>query len=235
MGSGTTMLAPFGPEIWIADGSQVTVGGFHYGTRTAIIRLAEGSLFIWSPISLDDRLRAEIDGLGAVRYVIAPNSLHHLFLDEWRRAYPNAKLYAPPGLHAKRKDIDFDGDLGDEPSAEWGDDIDQVVVPGNRITTEVVFFHRNSATVLFTDLIQQFPSKWFSGWRSVVARLDLMTESEPTVPRKFRIMFTDRPAARTALARIQAWPAEKVLMAHGKPVTTDGRAFIDRAFRWLTG
>ena len=43
----------------------------------------------------------------------------------------------------------------------WGDDIDQVIMRGNTITTEVVFFHRTSGTVLFTDLLQNFPPDWF--------------------------------------------------------------------------
>jgi hypothetical protein len=150
-------------------------------------------------------------------------------------AYANAKLYAPPGLRKKRKDIDFDGDLTNGPMAEWAEEIDQVVVPGNLITTEVVFFHRKSATVLFTDLIQQFPANWFSGWRAIVARLDLMVGPEPAVPRKFRSTFINRKAARASLTRILAWPAEMVLMAHGTPVNENGRAFISGAFRWLTG
>jgi hypothetical protein len=40
---------------------------------------------------------------------------------------------------------------------------------GNLITTEVVFFHVKSGTVLFTDLLQQFPAGSFSGWRAFVA------------------------------------------------------------------
>jgi hypothetical protein len=148
------MLQQFGPEIWIADGPPVSTGGFHYATRMAAIRLSDRSLFIWSPIQLTDGLRAEVDALGDVRYLVAPNSLHHLFLDDWRRLYPRAGLYAPPGLRRKRKDIVFNGDLSHQPIAEWAKDIDQVVMPGNLITTEVVFFHRKSATVLFTDLIQ---------------------------------------------------------------------------------
>ena len=40
---------------------------------------------------------------------------------------------------------------------------------GNAITTEVVFFHARSGTVLFTDLVQQLPAHWFSGWRALVA------------------------------------------------------------------
>jgi hypothetical protein len=229
------MLTPFGPDIWIADGPHVSTGGFHYGTRTAVIRLSNGELFIWSPIKLTSALRTEVDALGEVRDLVPPNSLHHLFVDDWRAAYLNARLYAPPRLRAKRKDLAFTADLGDGPAAAWAKDIDQVIIPGNLITTEVVFFHRKSATVLFTDLVQQFPSQWFAGWRAAVARLDLMTEAEPAVPRKFRVSFVHRRAARAALERILAWPAEKVLMAHGTPVTRDGRAFVGRAFRWLTG
>jgi hypothetical protein len=60
-----------------------------------------------------------------------------------------------------------------------------------------------------------------------------MLGPEPSVPRKFRVTFTDRQAARASVERILAWPTEKVLMAHGAPVTTDGRAFLRRAFKWL--
>lgn len=72
-----------------------------------------------------------------------------------------------------------------------------------------------------------------AGWRALVAKLDLMTGAEPSVPRKFRIAFTNRSAARVALERIFARLAEKVLMAHGTSVEKDARAFLRRAFGWL--
>src|SRR3977135_3479123 len=179
------MLNQFGDEIWTAGGPDWAVFGFHYPTRMAVIRLSDGGLFIWSPISLTDILRAEVDALGQVRHIIAPNSLHHLFLPEWKRAFPGAKVYAPPGLRKKRKYIAFDADLGDAPNPDWAREIDQVLMHGNLITTEAAFFHVKSGTVLFTDLIQQLPANSFSGWRALVAKLDLMTGSEPSVPRKF--------------------------------------------------
>ena len=232
--TGAEMLEQFGDGIWIADGADtVEVFGFRYPTRMAVIRLADGGLFIWSPIPLVDALRTAVDALGPVRHIVAPNSLHHLSVADWQRAWPEAKVYAPPGLREKRKDIAFDDDLGNEPDPAWAGEIDQVLMAGNVITTEIVFFHIASGTVLFTDLIQHFPAGWFSGWRAVVAKLDLMVAPEPAVPRKFRLAFTDRRAARDALAQIRAWPARKVLMAHGTPVTEDGAAFIGRAFRWL--
>ncbi|MDH7798502.1 MULTISPECIES: DUF4336 domain-containing protein [unclassified Beijerinckia] len=230
------MLKEFGSDIWIADGSDVVAAlGFHYPTRMAVIRLSSGDLFIWSPTALTDDLCAKVEALGKVRHLIAPNSLHHVFIADWQQAYPDARVYAAPGLREKRKDIAFDGDLANEPQPDWAGEIDQVVMLGNVITTEVVFFHARSGTVLFTDLLQRFSANWFSGWRAYVAKWDLMVASEPSVPRKFRVAFTNRRAARAALERVLSWPAEKVLMAHGTPVTEDGRALIRRAFAWLTG
>ncbi len=227
------MLQSFGEDIWIADGPSIAVLGFRYPTRMVIIRLPGGELFIWSPIPLSLELRAAVDALGDVRYLIAPNSLHHLFIGEWALAYCEARLYAPAALRKRRKDLGFHAGLNDSPADDWSGEIDQVAVGGNLITSEVVFFHRKSRMPLFTDLIQHFSPTWFAGWRAIVARLDLMVAPEPQTPRKFRGAFIDRRAARDALRRILAWPAKKVVMAHAAPVEDDGQAFIHRTFRWL--
>jgi hypothetical protein len=224
----------FGRDIWIADGPDVAVAGFHYPTRMAVIRLANAGLVIWSPIRLTDDLRATVDAPGRVAHIVAPNSLHHLFLAEWQCAYPGARLYAAPGLRKKRLDLAFDAELGDAPPADWTGEIDQVATRGNLITTEIVFFHRTSGTLMFTDLLQQIAAERLSGWRAAVAKLDLMTGLEPSVPRKFRLAFVGRRKARAALERILGWPVEKVLMAHGTPVETDAPAFLHRAFGWLS-
>ncbi|MBX3505837.1 MAG: DUF4336 domain-containing protein [Parvibaculum sp.] len=229
-----THLEIFGPEIWIADGPAVTgIAGFHFPTRMAVIRLADGGLFIWSPVALDPALKAEVEALGPVRHLVAPNSLHYMSLPEWQQAFPAAKTHAAPRLAETAPHVAVDAELGDAPPAEWQGEIAQAVLRGNSITTEVVFFHANSGTAIFTDLLQQFPKGWFRGWRALVAKLDLMREAEPAVPRKFRLAFRDRTAAREGIARILAWPTENVLMAHGAPVMGDGRAFLTRAFRWL--
>jgi len=228
------LLQPFGTELWLADGAACAeVAGFRYPTRMAVVRLADGGLWIWSPTALTDHLRQEIGALGEVRRIVAPNTLHDLWLADWRAAFPAARLHGAPGLAARRPDLALDAELGDAPPADWAADLDQVLVRGNAITTEAVFFHRPSATVLVTDLLQQFPRGWFTGWRALVARLDLMTEAAPAVPRKFRLAFTDRQAARASVRRILAWPAARVAMAHGTPVTADGQAFLVQAFRWL--
>lgn len=233
---GVVVLEEFGPGIWVANGPVVTAAaGFHYPTRMAVIRLRAGDLVLWSPTALTDDLRAALAALGPVRHLVAPNGLHHTFLADWQRAYPDALVHAPPGLREKRGDIRFDAEFGDAPVAAWSGEVDHAIMRGNRITTEVVLFHHESRTAIFTDLLQQFPRGWFRGWRAVVARLDLMEAADPAVPRKFRVAFHDRRAARQSLHIILGWPTQKVIMAHGPLVPRDGQAVLRRAFRWLSG
>jgi hypothetical protein len=82
-------------------------------------------LFVWSPIALTAALKQEVGALGAVRCIVFPIRLHHLFLGEWKFADPQARLYASPGLRPKCTDLSFDADLGDMPEPEWAADIDQ--------------------------------------------------------------------------------------------------------------
>jgi hypothetical protein len=47
-----------------------------------------------------------------------------------------------------------------------------------------------------------------------------------------RVSSTDR-VARAALARVLAWPIERVVIAHGVMSEASGAAFVRRAFAWL--
>lgn len=232
--STSSSLIPFGRNIWIADGPHVTgAAGFHFPTRMAVIRFDNRDLAIWSPVAITASLRQEIESLGRVAYLLPPNTLHHSFLEEWHLAYPDAEVFAPPGLSERRLDIRFTGELDSDAIVACEGQLDVVLVRGNRITTEAVFFHHASRTAIFTDLIQNFDPGWFKGWRRLVAKLDLMTAPEPSVPRKFRLAFTDRKSARSSIEVILSWPVEQVVFAHGQPIRTDASAFLRRAFIWL--
>jgi hypothetical protein len=226
------MLQEFGPEIWIADGPVVSFYGFPYPTRMVVIRLAEGRLFVWSPIPLDG-VRADVEALGTVTCLVSPNLLHHFWLGEWKQAYPGVRMIASAGLCARRRDLTFDGELGDAPDPEWADDIDQVAVRGNVFMTETVFLHRASRTAIFADLIENFPPDWFKGWRGFVARLDGIVHPNCGPPRELRWGFWARGRARVAVQRVLEFAPERVVVAHGMVAATDGADFVRRAFRWL--
>ena len=223
-------LVPFGDGLWLAEGGTVRVLGFRYPTRMAVVRDGDG-VALWSPVRPGPELVEATMALGPVRAIVAPNHLHHLFVDDWRRWAPDARVLVAPRLAAKRRDLAGAEEIGDDTALPGG--LRHVVLRGCAITTEVVAFHPPSGAALFTDLLQQFPEGWHRGWRGVVARLDLMTAPEPTVPRKFRVATRDRDAMRAGLAAIRAWPVGRVAMAHGTPVPEGGAALIERAFAWL--
>jgi hypothetical protein len=195
----------------------------------AVIRLSDGSLFVWSPVALSGSLCASVNAVGPVRYLVSPNALHHLFLGEWKAAYPAARLFATQRLRRKRQDLKFDAELSDAPEFEWATDIEQVVLRGSFALTEVVFFHRSSGTALFADLSQNFPRDWFKGWRGFLARHGGIVDPNPGAPGDWRASFLNRRAARTSLDKVLAWPIERVVIAHGVLPKRDG-AFVRQAF-----
>src|SRR5512141_1131626 len=91
--SGTVRAMPaplraLAPDLWVADRAQ-TFYGLPVGTRMTVIRLADGSLLLHSPVELDAGLRAELDAVGRVRYAVAPNRVHHLYAGRVATSYPD--------------------------------------------------------------------------------------------------------------------------------------------------
>jgi hypothetical protein len=196
------MLEQFGPSLYVADGPTVSFFGFPYPTRMAVARLSDGSVWVWSPIALTQELADEVQSIGPVRYIVSPNKLHHLSLQAWAERWPDARLYAPPGLARRKASLHFTAELGDEPESSWAADIDQVVFRGSFAMSEVAFFHRASRTAIIGDLIQRFSEANISGWKGMVMRLcGLMGETGSTPP-DWRTSFLRRKPARAALKKV---------------------------------
>jgi hypothetical protein len=159
------MLSQIERDIWIADGASVRFFGFPYPTRMTVVRLADKSLWVCSPIALSAPLAETVNALGPVRHLVSPNKIHHLFLGHWAREWPAAKLYASPGLARRRRDLTFARELGDTPDAAWATDLDQVIFHGSFAMQEVVFFHRASRSAIVTDLVQKLDPAAVHGWR----------------------------------------------------------------------
>jgi Domain of unknown function (DUF4336) len=227
------MLDRIEGDIWIADGASVPFFGFPYPTRMTVVRLADGSLWVCSPIALTPPLADAVAALGPVRHLVSPNKLHHLFLAEWGRAWPDARLYASPGLARRRRDLKFAGELGDAPDPAWATDIDRVIFHGSFFMEEVVFFHRASRSVIVTDLVQKFDPAASHGWRGAIMRLDGLVGSDGSTPREWRLSFWNRRAARAALRKALAWNPQRMIIAHGEWARENGRAALAHSLRWL--
>ena len=227
------MLEEIGPSLYVADGPVVSFYGFPYPTRMAVVRLSDGSAWVWSPVALSDELFNSVEAIGPVRHIVSPNKIHHLFLAEWGERWPEARVYAPPGLAQKRPDLRFDAELGDDADPAWKADIDQVIFRGSLAMEEVAFFHHASRTAIICDLIQRHPEATMTGWKGMLMRLDGLVGEHGSTPREWRASFLRRGKARVARKKVLGWKPERLLIAHGECAQTGATSIIDKALGWM--
>jgi hypothetical protein len=231
------MLEPLGSDLWFADGETVSFHGFDYPTRMVAVRLADGGLWLWSPVEKTTALEEEIRALGPVRHIVSPNNLHHLFLGQWQTAFPDAKLWGTATTIAKCPDLQFAGALDDDSPADWRGQIDQFYFTNSPFVAELIFFHHASRTVIIADLSQTFGEaflkKHWPWWMRLIARASKMVEGWGYPPIDYRISFRRRATARPKVRALLDEHPEHVIVAHGEIVRSDGEAFLRRAFSWL--
>lgn len=224
-------------DLWVVDGPTVNFYGFPYPTRMVVLRLGTDRLWVWSPIALTPELRAQVDQLGTVAWLVSPNKLHHLYLGEWQQGYPRAELWGPPSVIRKRDDLTFTGVLGEAPPAAWAGELDQVWFHYSLLLDEVIFFHRASRTAVLADLSENFSDAFlhdhWAPWKRRIARIWKIVEGCGYAPLEIRATTLRRSAARSAVERMLAWDPQRVIMAHGEWVDSDGRAYLQKAFGWL--
>jgi hypothetical protein len=214
--------------IWVVD-RRLRMGGVTMPTRMTVVRLRTGGLLLHSPVRLDAPTREGIASLGRVDALVAPNSFHYLFLGEHAAAHPTATVHLAPGLRERRPELSAGTVLGDEPPAAWAADVEQLVFGPIRGLSEVVFFHRATATLILTDL-----AFGLAGPRSLLERTAwrIMGVGRSFGPsRTGRLIFLrDAKWSAPLLSRILAWPFERIVVAHGAIVERDARETFRRGF-----
>ena len=216
--------------LWVFD-RALRIAGLNVGTRMTAIRLDDGGLFLHSPVALDAPTRDELETLGPVRHVVAPSKVHHLYAGEYGGAYPEARLYAAPGLPEKRSDVAFDEVLGDEPPAGWSGQIEQRLFAGTPYLNEVVFFHPATRTLLLTDLAFNVTEP--EGFLTALWQRAAGTHRKFGTGRPIRWLTRDRQAARAARDAILAWDFDRVIVTHGVVVQERGHRLVRAALEWL--
>lgn len=120
--------------MWIFSKPFARFGLFPVGGRSTAVRLESGDVWVLASTPLNEETKSKLKEIGPVksvvqthfvdmvdiddplsRYICGPDAVHHLFLAEYKREYPDAKLIGVAALVAKRKELKFDGgefDLG---------------------------------------------------------------------------------------------------------------------------
>jgi hypothetical protein len=224
-------LRSLAPDLWVTD-TPLRFRGIEVGRRMTVVRLSSGDLLVHSPAQLNDELRVTLRELGGVRFVVPASSMHgHLFMEDYKAAYPNIELFAAPGLDRKRRDLTFDGLLGSEPDPRWSEDLDQGAVLGHRFVTEIVFLHKASRTLIVGDLCFMIGKSAPPGLRRLARAARAFQQLRPSP--MFRWGLRSRQSSRQSLNDILAWDFDRIIVGHGEIVEAGGKDALNQAYAWL--
>mgnify|MGYP002630497435 CR=1 FL=1 len=217
------------PDLFLAQAPLVFMG-LPFGARCTVIRYGR-DLLVHSPIELTRVLREELAELGEVRWILAPNLLHHLYVAQWAEAWPEAELWAAPKLAERRPDIAWTGTLEHGDQAPWP--CETVVVRGHPLHVEVVLFDTRSGTLVLTDLLENLGHGPETSplLRLILGLLGMAGRATP--PTDWKWTLSDPEAARSGIQTLLDWPVERVVLAHGRLIDVDARQTLRRAFAFL--
>ncbi len=222
------MIEELTAGIWTVT-TPFKLAGADFGARMTIVRVGENGLLLISPCSIDDALAAELEALGTVRALVAPNAFHHLFIPDAAKRYPQAACFLADGVEKKiGADAAGASNLTATPDPIWKAELDQCLVEGAPAINEVVFYHAASRTLILTDLCFNFdPAP--TGYSGFVVRL-MGAHGRLTPSRLMRFLLKDRVKVRASVERILEWDFERIVVTHGSIIDRDGR----RRFREAT-
>ena len=231
------MLKQVGHCIWVAE-QPLKFLGLPAGTRMTVILRSDNSLLLISPIKIDANLKQQIDSLGTVKYIIAPNLFHHLYLENCQQIYPQAELIAPQGIESKqpkitisqtfeRDKIDFNGEVEYIPFKGF-----QVYIPPKIATVnEIVFFHPSSQTLILTDSAFNFDRNFPLITQLAARILGCYQSLQPSLLEK--IAIRDKEAISKSISRILAWNFQRVIMAHENIVEKNAKEKLAAGYEWF--
>lgn len=233
------MLRAIGRDLWVAE-QPLRYFGLSIGTRMTIIRLASNELVVISPIQVSDELVGELNELGPVTHIIAPNLYHYLFAVEFKAAYPTATFWATAGLKAKRPELVIDRVIEGGSNHLW-DGVERLFFDGFKTLgpsgpaplDEWVFFHVASRTLILTDTAFCFDES-FPWVTQLVTRVGGGYKSlSPSLLE--RLATTEKDRVKASAEQVLRWDFDRVIMAHGNIVEQDGKQQFKRGYEQFLG
>lgn len=233
------MLREIDRNIWVAE-QPLRYLGLSIGTRMTVIRLANRELAVISPIQASGTIVTQLGKLGTVRHIIAPNLYHYSFIARFKALYPNAIVWAVPGLQAKKPDLPISKIIERDVRSSW-DGLEYIFLDGFRTLglggfdsfNECVFFHSESRTLILTDAavhfdesfpaLTQFASRVLGGHRKL----------SPTLLE--RVATTAKESVRKSVEKILGWDFERVIMAHGNVIEQNGKEKFQQGYEQFLG
>lgn len=210
--------------------------GMNLNVRMAIVRYFHPSnkkkplLWVHSPIPLNEDLKHQLDSIGTISIVVAPNCFHHLFVEDWMHTYPDAEFWAAPGLPEKRPELTFDYTLDQNPTDMWPEQIQKTPILGMPNVNEYVFFDTVSSFLFLTDFCSLLPQgNWqlqtFAWLNNVHKRMGQSF--------LFRYQIKDKEIFVQSLHIMMTWNFKRIHLCHNTVVTEQAKSSLKNAIRWI--
>jgi hypothetical protein len=194
--------------------------------RMTVVRLQDGRLVVYSAIALDEAEMRALEAFGEPAFLVVPNDIHRMDAKIWKVRYPEARVVAPAGV---RKQVEEVVPV-DDTMPNFGDpQVKFVTVPGtDGHEAALVVRTWSGTTLIVNDLIWNLDDRpGFGGW---LFRVLGFTGREPRIPTMVELReIKDKDALRGQLERWARMPGlNRIIVSHGKIVTRDAPAVLDR-------
>jgi hypothetical protein len=202
------------PGLWSVERLIGIPLGPRLPTRMLLVDLPGGGVLAWSPVPLSDSLRASVAARGGARFLVAPNSFHHLGLAAWKRAFPDAAIWLAPGLRARKPEVPAGEELLPSAATPFAQLLSHRVLDCGRGVTEVAFLHAPSRTLILVDSAFNLTPAPRHRDRLLLWLLGLPSRFGPTRSSRL-ILLRDRAAIRAWIDALCAWDFARIVVAHG--------------------
>ncbi|KAI4199942.1 MAG: hypothetical protein LQ350_004294 [Teloschistes chrysophthalmus] len=244
------------PNITTCSAPFNRFGHFKVGGRGTIVRLQSGALAVFSPTALTPEVRTTVEKLGNnVAYLTAMDFEHHIFISDWAKAYPSAKVLGVDGLPEKRekspetRGTKFDyvwtekNKEGLRVDPEFDKEFEYEYV-GSHANKELVFCHKPDRTLIQADLLfnlpahEQYSKTGEKATDGILTRF--FTSFQNTVgvatwQKRFLWHVAsrpNRPEFNASVKRINGWDFDRIIPCHGDVMERDGKEIFRRLFAW---
>lgn len=197
---------------------------------------------------------------GRVSYIVALDFEHHIFITEWARAYPGAKIIGVEGLPEKRAKATDDDKIGDEKfdvvftkenkrstriSDEFDADFDYEYVDGHA-NLELVFLYKPEKVLIEADLLFNLPAQeQYSkvpeaekpsneGFIGRLFGCIQSTEGEAKWLKRFNwyALGKNRESFNESMKVIEKWDFVTMIPCHGDVMEGNGKEMFRKVFEW---
>ena len=219
-------LHPFGDNIW-AVRIDLNMGPINISTQMTIVRLPDQSLILLSPVTINSTLKAAINALGTVSHIVSPNNFHHLYANDAILAFPNAQYVCSNSLSKRIKSLPQHIDLHTLSTSTWQNQLEIIRVSPSHMGDEVVFFHKESKTLIITDLFQCITGKVNVATRIFACLAGVRNNFG--ISRLFKTMIKNKQEFKDSFEHMQRWEYNTVLLPHNTNITKDAKQAVQHA------